>query len=262
MLPIVSILFEGESGANVGQLFQLGDCSQSCREERIHGKIQEREKSNRLSKLTYILKLFLLIRLSPYPFNLLNVLFAATDIKLSHFAVGTALSLLKIALHVYIGANLTSFAKHVLGEDEDMSEDELRIENIKYVAMMFFSIIAFVVMAYLYRVAKAAVAEANNLDEEQMSFLNHHDEEVGFLDDDDSEDENNNAKSTPVNLDVHTTSNTAVATDNQLHMNETRDNISLDNWDNWGDDDSDSDVAEQVIPLNQKLKKEGLGKSD
>jgi cbb3-type cytochrome oxidase subunit 3 len=207
----------------------------------------------------------LLIRLSPYPFNLLNVLFAATDIKLSHFAAGTALSLSKIALHVYIGANLTSFAKHVLGEDEDMTEDQLRVEKIRYIAIVFFSIVAFGVMAYLYRVAKAAVAETNNLDEEQMSFLNHHDEEVGFLDDDDESDGENmmtkNVAATAINLDAPTSSNVAVPKSNQLHMSEDRDSISLDNWDAWGDE-TDEEEAEQVIPLDQKLKKEGLGKSD
>lgn len=196
----------------------------------------------------------MLIRFSPYPFNLLNVLFAATNIKLSHFAAGTAISLLKIALHVYIGANLTSFAKHVLGEDGDMTEDELRVEKIKYIAIIFFSIIAFGVMAYLYRVAKAAVAETNNLDEEQMTFLNHHDEEVGFLDDDDESEEEH------INI---TTVDASTSFNNAATMSESRDSISLDNWDAWGDDDdSDKEQAEQIIPLDQKLKKEDLSKSD
>lgn len=191
-------------------------------------------------------KLFLLIRFSPYPFNLLNVFFAATNISLFHFAAGTAISLLKIALHVYIGANLTSFAKHVLGEDGDLSEVEQRVMKIRFAAAIFFSLLAFVVMAYLYRVAKAAVAETTNVDEEQMSFLNHHDEEEGFLDavnDEDEEEEEH----------ILNNSNSPVVVD------EPRDSVSLDAWDAWGDDsDNDHDHQQDAQPM----KKTAIGKDD
>ncbi|KAI8644213.1 snare associated Golgi protein-domain-containing protein [Parasitella parasitica] len=168
-------------------------------------------------------RLFLLIRFSPYPFNLLNVLFAATNISLFQFAAGTGISLLKIALHVYIGANLTSFAKHVLGEDQDLSESEQRVMKIRFAAAIFFSLLAFVVMGYLYRVAKAAIAETAATDEEQMSFLNHQDEEEGLLD---AVDDGNNSINEST-LQVNTNS---VA-------DEPRESVSLDAWDAWGDDD-------------------------
>ncbi|CAO3654679.1 unnamed protein product [Mucor fragilis] len=191
-------------------------------------------------------KLFLLIRFSPYPFNLLNVFFAATNISLFQFAAGTAISLLKIALHVYIGANLTSFAKHVLGEDDDLSETEQRVMKIRFAAAIFFSLLAFVVMAYLYRVAKAAVAETASADEEQMAFLNHHDEEEGFLDAVDDNDENS----------VHE----PAAPLNSNHVaEEPRDSVSLDAWDAWGDDsDNDNDQPAVVQPMKKAL----AGKDD
>ncbi|KAG0169286.1 hypothetical protein DFQ30_003760 [Apophysomyces sp. BC1015] len=97
----------------------------------------------------------------------------ATDISLIHYALGTAISLIKIGLHVYIGANMTSFAKHVLGEDDDMTEGERQAENVRYVAIGIGSFLALGVMAYVYLVAKRAVAEvaAETESEEAMAFL-------------------------------------------------------------------------------------------
>ncbi|KAI8997017.1 snare associated Golgi protein-domain-containing protein [Pilobolus umbonatus] len=123
-------------------------------------------------------KLFLLIRLSPYPFNVLNVLFSATDISLLEFTLGTAITLTKIALHVYIGANLTSFAKHILGEDSDMTESDLRAERIRYISMVVGSALAVCVMVYIYSLVKQAVKEAVVQTEESVSFINNrYDEE-------------------------------------------------------------------------------------
>ncbi|KAI8988037.1 snare associated Golgi protein-domain-containing protein, partial [Mycotypha africana] len=130
-------------------------------------------------------KLFLLIRLSPYPFNLLNVLFAATHLPLSYFAAGTAISLLKIALHVYVGATLTSFVKHVLGNDEDArTEGEIRAEKIKYIFVGLSALLGMGVMIYLYQVVKVAVAETVKLDSAASN-----EEELSFLHDDDTTEE-------------------------------------------------------------------------
>ncbi|KAI9033829.1 snare associated Golgi protein-domain-containing protein [Phycomyces nitens] len=126
-------------------------------------------------------KLFILIRLSPYPFNMLNMLFAATDISLYHFTLGTAITLTKIALHVYIGANLTSFAKHVLGEEEELTDEEKRSDMVRYIAAGVGSILAFGVMGYVYVVAKQAVKEASEEDqqnEENMAFLRPNEDQV------------------------------------------------------------------------------------
>ncbi|KAJ1660281.1 Tlg2-vesicle protein [Dispira simplex] len=58
-------------------------------------------------------KLLLLIRLSPYPFNLVNALLSGTQIPLKSFALATAVSLIKLNTHVYIGANLTTFSNAI-----------------------------------------------------------------------------------------------------------------------------------------------------
>ncbi|KAI9179309.1 Tlg2-vesicle protein [Blastocladiella emersonii ATCC 22665] len=56
------------------------------------------------------LKLILLIRLAPYPFNFTNALLATTHLPLRTFALATALTLPKTLLHIYIGASISSFA--------------------------------------------------------------------------------------------------------------------------------------------------------
>lgn len=154
------------------------------------------------------------------------MLFASTDISLFHFAAGTALTLLKIAFHVYIGANLTSFAKHILGEDGDMTEGQIKAEKVKTVVMVISSLITFAGMAYIYRVAKAVVKE--------VSESHDHEEMVGFLDASQLEEEHI-----------------------EEHELENRQSVSLDVWDAWGEDDDDDEEEEPAYK-----KAQALGKND
>lgn len=108
------------------------------------------------------------------------MLFASTDIPLSHFALGTALSLIKIGLHVYIGANLTSFAKHVLGEEDDMTDSEKRAETVREIVVVIGSILATAVMVYVYFVAKRAVEEVKQESDESQAFLGPDDNDNGI----------------------------------------------------------------------------------
>ncbi|GAB5585378.1 Tlg2-vesicle protein [Umbelopsis nana] len=101
-------------------------------------------------------------------------MFSATDIPLSTYALGTAISLVKIAIHVYIGATLPSFAKHILGEDGEEPVDTA-MEVFRYAAMALGGIVAFGVMIYVYFVAKKAVEEVIQEDSlETRGFLNTH----------------------------------------------------------------------------------------
>jgi hypothetical protein len=208
-------------------------------------------------------QLFVLIRLSPYPFNLLNVLFAATDISLFHFALGTAITLLKIALHVYIGANLTSFAKHILGQDGNMTEGQIRAEKVKTFALVVGSFITFGVMAYIYRVAKHAVKEANEGNQEFVGMHSMNDEESrdielnhGFLDDDEDEEEEEEIGLVNVN------SATIVNKQQVVDEPTPRDSVSLDNWDNWGDEDSEVEDIAPPPSSPKKFRKTLVGKDD
>lgn len=54
-----------------------------------------------------------LIRLAPYPFNVMNVLLAASPtLTLRTYTTCTALSLLKVIVHTSIGASIHSFSHH------------------------------------------------------------------------------------------------------------------------------------------------------
>ncbi|KAI7853446.1 snare associated Golgi protein-domain-containing protein [Circinella umbellata] len=158
----------------------------------LHAVVRAVEKSG--------FKLFLLIRISPYPFNILNVLFAATDISLRDFAFGTAISLTKIALHIYIGSSFTSFAKRILGDDSDLTDDERTAETMRIVSAIVGSILSFGVMTYIYIITRRAVAELNNNEEtdaESMAFLNRNEPDNNSVvswtewnEEDDEEDDN------------------------------------------------------------------------
>ncbi|KAJ1960262.1 Tlg2-vesicle protein [Dimargaris xerosporica] len=92
-------------------------------------------------------KLLLLIRLSPYPFNLVNALLSGTQIPVRQFALATALSLIKLNMHVYIGANLTEFSNAMF---EQKSPWQIAI-------MVVGMVVGTGVMVYIYWLTKRAV---------------------------------------------------------------------------------------------------------
>ncbi|OZJ06168.1 hypothetical protein BZG36_00991 [Bifiguratus adelaidae] len=98
------------------------------------------------------LKLLVLIRVAPYPYNIMNVLLATTTVSTGTFILGTALSLIKIALHVFIGANLTSFTRP--NKDEDPMMHTVRI-----VVMIAGFVFGLAVMVYMYRLTQKLVDE-------------------------------------------------------------------------------------------------------
>jgi len=60
-------------------------------------------------------KLLFLIRLAPYPYNVMNCLLAASPtLTLQTYTACTALSLFKVIIHTYIGASIHSFKKYHL----------------------------------------------------------------------------------------------------------------------------------------------------
>lgn len=98
-------------------------------------------------------------------------MFAATDISLATYTLGTAVSLIKIGIHVYIGATLPSFAKHILGEDDDDPVDE-GTQIFRFTAMVLGAILSFGVMIYIYFIAKKAVEDViRENDSETRGFL-------------------------------------------------------------------------------------------
>ncbi|KAI9597667.1 snare associated Golgi protein-domain-containing protein [Syncephalis fuscata] len=93
-------------------------------------------------------KLLLLVRLAPYPYNLLNALLSMTSISFRLFALTTAASLTKIIAHVLIGANMISLV-----------EAFHRPTAGKIALATVGGVLAVSITIYLYIIARRAVAE-------------------------------------------------------------------------------------------------------
>lgn len=116
-------------------------------------------------------KLMLLIRLAPYPFNVINALLSATHIPLSTFTIATAISLSKLALHVYIGSTLSSLAVLPPPPTEDDGDPTLPApvdsnshgRTLKIVVMVISMTLGIVIGAYVWIVAKREIEMSEGL---------------------------------------------------------------------------------------------------
>ncbi|KAG0335295.1 hypothetical protein BG000_007644 [Podila horticola] len=124
-------------------------------------------------------KLLVLIRLAPYPFNILNLALSATHIPLGTFALATALSLTKLTLHVYIGSTLSSLAPTpvtppTLPTNGDPTTDPPGSEtgtippphgrnNLKIVVMVFSMLLGIAVSAHVWIVAKREIEASEGI---------------------------------------------------------------------------------------------------
>lgn len=69
-------------------------------------------------------QLLFLIRVAPYPYNVMNVLLAATTLSMKTYVLCTGLSLFKVIVHTSIGAGIRSFsAKKGKGASDAEEED-------------------------------------------------------------------------------------------------------------------------------------------
>ncbi|KAF9950550.1 hypothetical protein BGZ70_001307 [Mortierella alpina] len=114
-------------------------------------------------------KLMILIRLAPYPFNVMNALLSATHIPLSTFALATALSLTKLALHVYIGSTLSSLAgpspttPPPTSEDGQVPVTDTHGRNLKIFVMIISMLLGIAVGAYVWMVAKREIEASEGI---------------------------------------------------------------------------------------------------
>ncbi|KAF9896588.1 hypothetical protein BX616_007162, partial [Lobosporangium transversale] len=107
-------------------------------------------------------RLLVLIRLAPYPFNVMNALLSATHIPLHTYTLATAISLVKLTLHVYIGSTLSSLTE---GDDDEKNPDGTPKDpssghgkKLKVIIMIFGIILGIGVGAYVWLVAKREIA--------------------------------------------------------------------------------------------------------
>jgi len=102
-------------------------------------------------------KLLFLIRLAPYPYNVMNCLLAASPTLTLHtYTVCTALSLFKVIIHTSIGASIHSFRDY--HSEHSSSDEESRGTDMMAHIWTFVGILLCVlILVYLSIVARRAV---------------------------------------------------------------------------------------------------------
>ncbi|KAF7797513.1 hypothetical protein EIP86_008713 [Pleurotus ostreatoroseus] len=125
--------------------------------------------------------LLFLVRLAPYPFNVMNCLLAAAPgLSLRTYAACTGLSLFKLIIHTTLGASVRSFAAYhaqpgTHSEGEGANDEENALAHWSTAAGIVLCVVLFV---YLSFVARRAVDEelgddagADADSEERVAFL-------------------------------------------------------------------------------------------
>jgi len=107
--------------------------------------------------------LLFLIRLAPYPYNLLNaILAAAPSLTFQTYFCCTALSLFKLIIHTWAGSAIHSFAKSKSGEE---GEEENQVVRYWTYFGLLLSIGLFGYLSYLAKKTVEEQAEANEMRE-------------------------------------------------------------------------------------------------
>ncbi|KAJ3803066.1 hypothetical protein GGU11DRAFT_663066, partial [Lentinula aff. detonsa] len=121
-------------------------------------------------------KLLFLIRLAPYPYNVMNCLLAASPtLTLRTYTLCTALSLFKVIIHSSLGASIHSFKDyHMVNEGDNPSEkEESHADTMARMWTIFGIALCVAIFVYLSYVARKAVDEEleDGDDEESVAFL-------------------------------------------------------------------------------------------
>src|SRR5581483_6988134 len=102
--------------------------------------------------------MLLLIRLAPYPYNVLNTLLSATHLSLKTFVGATSLSLFKLMFHVWIGSKLSSISSNYNSKETNKA--------LKMGMMIVGIIIGIGVIIYVWISARKAIKE---IEEEKIT---------------------------------------------------------------------------------------------
>lgn len=141
-------------------------------------------------------QLLFLIRLAPYPYNVMNCLLGASPtLTLRTYLVCTALSLFKVIIHTTLGSSIHSFARYHAqsnpshdtvpngGQDLSLSDGDAGAEEedlFGFYAKITGVILAIGVFIYISVVARKAINDELGDDDDELPF--HTDEEaVSFL---------------------------------------------------------------------------------
>ncbi|KAF8914094.1 hypothetical protein CPB84DRAFT_1811515 [Gymnopilus junonius] len=105
-------------------------------------------------------KLLFLIRLAPYPYNVMNCLLAASPtLSLHTYTVCTALSLFKVIIHTSVGASIHSFREYHNTDSLPSSDDESHTNMMAHLWTILGILLCVLILVYLSIVARRAVDE-------------------------------------------------------------------------------------------------------
>ncbi|CAG8542081.1 1355_t:CDS:2 [Ambispora leptoticha] len=113
--------------------------------------------------------MLLLIRLAPYPYNILNTLLSATHISLRVYAIATAISLFKLVIHVWIGSKISSFTEHLKGNSDSSNFNEIHLDPMRIIPVMIGVSIGLGVIIYVWILARRSIKEVEeNISNEML----------------------------------------------------------------------------------------------
>lgn len=105
--------------------------------------------------------LLFLIRLAPYPYNLLNVILASCpSLSFQSFTLCTALSLCKLLLHTWIGAGIHDLSDSYSEGEKELSEEELHRMHVKHQATWCGIVLCIALFFYLTHLARRSLRRA------------------------------------------------------------------------------------------------------
>ena len=132
-------------------------------------------------------KLLFLIRLAPYPYNVMNCLLAASpSLTLRTYIICTALSLPKLIIHTSIGSSIHSFASYHAkagsgsgASDGNGSGDDAQGNALSHYSTIAGIVLCLAIFVYLSYIARKAVDE--ELQDEDAMEAAYAEERVAFL---------------------------------------------------------------------------------
>lgn len=118
-------------------------------------------------------QLLFLVRVAPYPYNVMNALLAATTLSMKTYVICTGLSLFKVIVHTSIGAGIRSFSANKASATDEKEDGWGRVWTIGGI------LLCVALFVYLSWVARRAVDD--ELDDEAEPSSSTSEERVAFL---------------------------------------------------------------------------------
>ena len=125
-------------------------------------------------------KLLFLIRLAPYPYNVMNCLLAASpSLTFRTYTICTAMSLPKLIIHTSIGSSIHSFASYHVKQADGSQADDDDGNALSHYSTIAGIVLCLAIFAYLSYITRKAVDE--ELQDEDAMEAAYAEERIAFL---------------------------------------------------------------------------------